>query len=224
MGFWSSIGSAISSAVSGAISTISSVASSIGSAISGVAGSLLKVASPYVSGVLNVINAISTILGIIKPEEKLDELGDRAINADKQIEDFDTTAEYIDYLRNDVPFDKEKFDKLSESEKLARSAIGASIALKGVEEKKGFEISTDTLTTLAKMQENDLIKESDFDKVLDEFKYDQKELNDFVEDKADFETSEIVEDKLLLVYQELEPNLSQEEIKDKIFNTQIGEK
>jgi len=220
MGFFSSI----SSAVSGAISTISSVASSIGSAISGVAGSLLKVASPYVSGVLNVINAISTILGIIKPEEKLDELGDRAINADKQIEDFDTTAEYIDYLRNDVPFDKEKFDKLSESEKLARSAIGASIALKGVEEKKGFEISTDTLTTLAKMQENDLIKESDFDKVLDEFKYDQKELNDFVEDKADFETSEIVEDKLSSVYQELEPNLSQEEIKEKIFNTQIGEK
>ena len=224
MGFWSSLGSAIGSMVSGAIGFVSSVASSIGGALSAVAGSLLKVALPYVGAVLSVINVISTILGVIKPEENLDELGDKALNAGKKIEEFDTTAEYIDYLRNDVPFDKEKFDKLSDSEKLARSAIGASIALKGVEEKKGFDISTDTLVTLAKMQENNLIKESDFDKVLDEFKYDQKELNDFVEDKADFETSEIVEDKLLLVYQELEPNLSQEEIKEKVFNTQIGEK
>jgi hypothetical protein len=220
MGIWDAIGSF----VSGAISAVSSVASSIGSAISGVAGSLLKVALPHIGTVLQIIEAISTILGILMPDEKLDELGDKAINADKKLEDFDTTEEYIGYLRIEVEIVMEKFDKLSDEEKLARSAIGASIVLKGVEEKKGFEISTDTLVTLAKMKESELIKDGDFDKVLDEFKYDQKELNDFVEDKADFDTSEFVEDKLSSMYQELEPNLSKEEIKEKILNTQIGEK
>jgi hypothetical protein len=224
MGWLGSAMSSLGSAISGALSTVSSAVGSLGGMIGGVAGSLLKVASPYVSAVLNVINVISTILGVIKPEENLDELGDKAINADKQLEDFDTSEEYIEYLRNDVPFDKEKFDKLSDGEKLARSAIGASIALKGVEDKKGFEISTDTLTTLAKMQKNDLIKEGDFDKVLDEFKYDQKELNDFVDGKSDFDTSKIVEDKLSSMYQELEPELSKEEIKEKIFSTEIDDK
>ena len=138
MGWIGSVCSAIGSVVSSAINVVSSVAGSIGGALASSASSFLKVASPYLSVVLDVISVVSQLLGILNPEDDIEEMGAKAMEADKKPEDFDSNAEYIDYLRNDIELDKEKFENATDSERVARQAVGASIVIKGIEEKKAL--------------------------------------------------------------------------------------
>jgi hypothetical protein len=221
MGFFSGIGSFLS----GCIEVISSVSDKIGAFLSTASTSLLKVAIPYLGTLSTIVQVISTLLNILKPEDKIDELGDRAINSDKKLEDFDTTQEYINYLKNDVEFDKDEFDKLSQEAKTVRTAIGTSIVMKAINEKKGFEISTDTWVTLSKLAEKGIIKETkpeEFNTILNTFKDKQTDLNDYVKGELDPTRELEVGDKLVELYQELEPNLSKDEIEKKVIQMEIG--
>jgi hypothetical protein len=163
MGFWDSVCSIASSVVSAASSLISSV----GGALASSAGSFLKVASPWLGSVMQVIQVVSTLLGILNSEDNIEELGAKAMDADKKPEDFDSNAEYIDYLRNDIELDREKFENATDVEKTARQAVGASIVIKGIEEKKGFDIPVTTWVAMAKLGLGD--KAEEIHKILDTF-------------------------------------------------------
>lgn len=145
MGFWSSV----SSFVSSACSAIGSVASKIGSGIANVATSIASLGVSLAAKVGEAIKNVGISLGIIRPEENMEELGEKAMLSEKTPEDFDSISEYIDHLRNDVVIDKEKFDSLSDAEKLARSSIGASITLKGINEKLDTVVSPAFMATVA---------------------------------------------------------------------------
>ena len=77
MGFWSSVGSAISGAISSAISVVSTTLGSLSSFAVNIA--------PKIAGQLGtvglVIQAIAAIVGLFKPDEKVEEMGDRAMQA-----------------------------------------------------------------------------------------------------------------------------------------------
>jgi hypothetical protein len=216
MGFWGSVGSFVSSAVS----AISSVASSIGSALASSAGNFLKVASPWLGSVMQVIEVVSTLLGILNSKDNIEELGAKAMEADKKPEDFDSNAEYIDYLRNDIELDREKFENATDVEKTARQAVGASIVIKGIEEKKGFEIPVTTWVAMAKLGLGD--KAEEIDKILDTFKDGKLEdFVDYTEGKLEVKKELEVGDSLVEMYQELEPSMSIEEIEDKVMNMDL---
>jgi len=222
MGFWDSV----CSVVSGCIDVVSSTVSAIGNTLAKVSTNLLKVASPYLESLSAIVQVVSTLLNILKPEDKVEELGDRAIKSDKIPEDFDTTQEYINYLKDEVSFDKNDFDKLSKEEKLARSAIGTSIVMKAINEKKGFDISVDTWLTLAKLNQSGGLKDAkaeEFDTILNNFKDNQKDLENYV--KGELEPIKEIEvgDKLVEMYQDLEPNLSKDDINEKVMKMEIGE-
>ena len=219
MGFWDSVGSTISSVGS----VISSIGGSLGK-VAGLAGNLLKVAGPYINTIMTVVQIVSQFLGILKQDETPEELGDKAMRADKQPEDFDTTQEYISYLREEVEFDKEEFDKLSDEEKLARSAVGTTISMKAINETKEFDVSLNTWKSIAKLYDKGILsKEEGIDGVLDEFKNDQEDLNGYVNKEIKGAKGVEVAGKLAEAYQKLEPELSTEEIEKKVFNSKIGE-
>jgi hypothetical protein len=216
MGFWGSVGSFISSAVS----VISSVASTLGGALASSAGNFLKVASPWLGSVMQVIEVVSTLLGILNSKDNIEELGAKAMEADKKPEDFDSNAEYIDYLRNDIELDREKFENATDVEKTARQAVGASIVIKGIEEKKGFDIPVTTWVAMAKLGLGD--KAEEIDKILDTFKDGKLEdFVDYTEGKLEAKKELEVGDSLVEMYQELEPSMSIEEIEDKVMNMDL---
>ncbi len=223
MGWFSSACSFIGSVVSSAVSVISSTVSSIGGALASSASSFLKIASPWLGQIIEVIQTVGMLLNILQPKDNIEELGAKAMKADKKPEDFDTNAEYIDYLRNEVKLDQEKFDKATNAEKVARMAVGATIVAKGIEEKKGFDIPLTTWVAMAKLNLEDKAKE--IDSILETFK--NGKLEDFVkytEGKLDAQKEIEIGDSLVEMYKKLEPNMSEKEIEDKVIKMEVGTK
>lgn len=210
MGFWSSVGSGLSSAAS----FVSNAVTSIGSALGDTAGKLLKLAGPFLGQVGVVIQLVGILLDVLKPGENVEELGAKALESDKKPEDFASNAEYISYLRNEVQLDKEKFDKVGDVEKIARTAIGASIVAKGVEEQKGFAIPAIFWVKVAEQA----LKAKEINGLIDTFKEDKLEkFISYSEGKLGYKDEVKTGDKIAEMYNELEPNLSKEEIEEKVM-------
>lgn len=212
MGFWSGLCSAVSSACS----AISSAVSSIGSSIVSAATSIASLGISLAAKVSDAIKSVGISLGIISPEDTMEELGERAMLSDKKPEDFDSINDYIDHLRNNVVFDKEKFDSLDEKDLLARSSIGASITLKGINEKLD---ATVTPSFMAKVASQDL----ETDEIIGTIKaYKEKELKLdnyelYLNDELSLDETTKHSNALVDAYQKLEPELSIEQIESKVM-------
>ena len=137
IGAISAVGAALTAAVSTAGPALMSMAAGIKTLILG-GGSL------GLSDVLFLVESIMKIakaLGLIDGETPSEELGARAILAEKQPEDFEDTKKYIEYLKEEVNLDKENLKNKSEEEILVYKVLGSGIALKGVEESIGVTFS-----------------------------------------------------------------------------------
>ena len=213
MGFWSSVGSFVSSACS----AIGSAVSSVGRGIAAVATTIVSLGMTLATKVGETIKDIAISLGILMPADKLDELGEKAMVSDKKPEDFDSMNEYIDHLQNDVKIDREKFDKLDKAELLARSGIGAAITLKGIEEKLETSISPEFLATVAKqnLAAEEIIQTI---KTYKEKELDTDDYSLYVDDEMGLDESNKHSDALVTVYQTLEPDMTIEEVEAKVMN------
>lgn len=209
--------SGICSFVSGAVSAISSAFGSLGSLVS-VASNFLKVASPYLGIIGNIISIVGNLLGVKKEDESLEEIGAKAMKSDKKPENFDSYNDYIKHLRENIKLDKEEMENASKELKLARTAVGATVVSKGIEEKKEMEISVDTWVAMAKAGLDGKIDIIDL--ILDTFKTktEQKDFSNYVDGKAGFKEEKIVTDKLTDIYKKLEPNASDIEIEKKVMD------
>ncbi len=207
----------IASFIGGCVSTIASVATTIGSTIASVATSILtKLPSLEIFQVIiDVVKFIADILGVTKQEDKVDEMGWKAMNSEKKLEDFDSTQDYIDHLRNDVKLDIEKFNKISDFEKAACSAIGVSIFSKGIEEKKEMTISPDFWIEIAKQGfSNDVTL-----KYLDYFKENNVEpkLHEYLSGELTIAEKNEVRPVIEKVIAETNSGISNDEIDNKIM-------
>lgn len=141
MGFWSSIGSAISSvgsAIGSACSAIGSAVSSFASSIAPVIGSIASALAPVATGLAKFATDFLQKLGILKPEENTEDMGDRALQAADRgitIDKFENFDDYMTKLREE-PLDPEKSKKYSDTEKLV---AGLGVGTVGVEEKFNME-------------------------------------------------------------------------------------
>ena len=139
-GFASSIGSALVSGATSLISTISSVGAK-----------LLGRAS-----IGEVISGIGKIVGLFTEDddEDIDDLGCRACNSESKPEDFDSTEQYINHLKNDIQYDKEQARAEMEknpTKRYAYAAVGATIAGTGISEKLGIDLGDKGVTALGLM-------------------------------------------------------------------------
>ena len=222
MGFLSAVGSFIS----GAISVVSSAIGSLGGALSGAVSNFLKIAGSHLNVAIQIIQIVSLLLNILNQNDNIEELGAKAIESDKKPEDFDSNAEYIDYLKNEVTLDHEKFEKASDIEKMARGAIGATIVVKGVEEKKGFDIPIETWIAMSKLDLKGTDKEKaiELDNILNTFNSKLEDFVKYTEGKLDIDNELNVKSKLKDMYSQLEPNMSSDNIEKKIMKMEVSDK
>lgn len=147
MGLFSAIGSVCSALCS----AVSSVCSSIGGAIMGGIGSLAPVISPWLSIAVTVISVLAEIFTEKPKEEKPEELGMKAEQADKKPEDFDSINDYIEYLRQEIKVDDAKLENLSEEERMKYQAVGLGLYVKNIEEKQGMKLDPAFLKVVPEM-------------------------------------------------------------------------
>ena len=145
MGFWSSVGSAISSACSSIGSALSSACSSVLTGLSTVVSNLaplanaLAVAIPA-TGVLGkavlAIQVLSIVLGVIGKDDTIEDIGDRAIQAQEagiNPENYSTYREYVDAIKS-FELDPKKSKEISSTEKMI---AGLGVQYWGFEENFG---------------------------------------------------------------------------------------
>lgn len=147
MGFWSSLGSAISSFFSGISNALKN------SPLLQTLLPILAVALPPPLDAIAVV-AIQAIAATMGVEEKPDELGWQMNEADKKPEDFGSLKEYKEYLDREYPFDQGKFDALSEEQKTACRYIGMARMIQELKESKGFELTPESLGIIVRAGSN----------------------------------------------------------------------
>lgn len=147
MGLFSAIGSVCSAVCS----AVSSVCSSIGGAIMGGIGSLAPVISPWLSIAVAVISVLAEIFTEKPKEEKPEELGMKAEQADQKPEDFDSINDYIEYLRQEIKVDAAKLENLSKEERMKYQAVGLGLYVKNIEEKQGMKLDPAFLKVVPEM-------------------------------------------------------------------------
>jgi len=180
----------------------------------------LKVGIEIFNLVNKSIENIAKSIGIIETRSDIRDLGDRAIRADKKIDNFNNTKEYINYLKNEIKEgNKNDFIKLSDEEMLARKSLGTSILSKSIEEEFNTKISVEfwekaTEAGLRGVEIQNILNQFRNVGIEPEYfvKYLKKELNLEDEDKMD--------NTLLKAYMKLEPNATQRELEEKILSMQ----
>lgn len=130
------------------ITTISKLASTLGPMIARTAPMVLKTVGENLPKVVQVIEQVSIASSVLKPNESVNELGAKAISADKTPEDFNQINDYIDYLRNDVT---EVALTDEPTDVLACQAIGSAILLKALNTELRADISLPFLNNVAEI-------------------------------------------------------------------------
>ncbi len=141
MGILSFIGSVVSSmgsAISGAVSSIGSALSSFATSVGAVIGNIVSALAPVASAIGKFANAFLQGLGILKPDETAEEMGERALQAAEHgitIDEFDDFDDYMASLR-DFKIDPDVSAKRSIADKLV---AGLGVGTVGVEDKFNVE-------------------------------------------------------------------------------------
>lgn len=134
---WFGLGNVVSSignAFSSAVSRIGSGLSSFATGVATVIGTAIETFAPIAKAIGTVANALLQGLGILKPNENIENMGDRALQAADagitmdEFKDFDS---YMDVLRNFEP-DPDKSKSYSSAQKIV---AGLGVGTAGMEKK-----------------------------------------------------------------------------------------
>ncbi len=139
MGFFDSLVSGISNAISAICSIV--LGPVAGALVSDTIQVITKLAPVIKAVVVFVVETIADILGIKNKDEKIDEIGDRALQAsEKGIKktDFETHDEYMNALR-EFELDPEFSKKLSKEDK---EAAGLAVLIDGIDKKLDFSLGS----------------------------------------------------------------------------------
>ena len=222
---------AIASGLSAVGSFIGGCASKLGSSICGIVGGLLSpfpqlgIAITVIKVVGEIIKIIAEGLGIIKEEDQIDELGAKAMQEDTLGRDaFKSEQEYIEYLKNEVALDREKFEKASPEEKLAYAAVGVSIVSKSVEEKTGIGIPPEFLLTAAKTK----MSVEEVSAYIEKFKEKGFEtlgvISSYLKGEDMKGDESTISSTIMEGLQQANPDMNQEQIQDRLVDMIVGSK
>lgn len=134
MGFWGaicSIGSSITSGISSAVGSIGNALVSFASNVGPVIAKIVTELEPVAVALGKFAAAFLQGMGVLKPNEKPEDIGERALQAAEKgvtIEQFDNFDSYLAALR-DFDLDAEKAAKRSTAEKLVAGIGVCTIAM-----------------------------------------------------------------------------------------------
>ena len=141
-----SILAAIGGFISAAVAVIGPALSTAATFIATKLPAILQTASVIVNAISSIVTNISKMLNIAPEGEQPDELGAKALQeGTRPIKEGETTQEYLDYLRNEVTLDREKYEKMTAEQKLNCEIIGDTMLAKSIEEKTGIGVPPEFL-------------------------------------------------------------------------------
>lgn len=126
--------SVVTSAISSTIGSIGSALSSFASGVGAVIGNIVTALKPVAEALGQFANAFLQGLGILKPDEKVEDLGERALQAAEKgitLGRFDDFDGYMNALRN-FELDPDKAEQRPRAEKLV---AGLGVGTVGLERK-----------------------------------------------------------------------------------------
>lgn len=135
MGWFSSVCSFVSSVASGISSAISSIGSAIGSGLSAVVGGIataIERGAGWLGGVVgNFAKGILDALHITRPEEQVEDFGERVLQGAERGIKLESSQDFEDYLSKLRSFelDPDKSERRMQSEKLAAAMSVGTVAV-----------------------------------------------------------------------------------------------
>lgn len=198
------------------VAAISKVATTIGPMIAKYAPILLETLGKNLPRAIQTIEGVSLVANVLRPNEHVEDLGAKAMAADKAPEDFARINDYIDYLRNEVEVDSQALSQ-DPLDSTIRNAIGATIALKGVGEMMGSEISLPFLKTISQLGlEPKLILTIVKAYAQSGLNTDDVEL--YLNDQLTIAQSQQHSEVLVTAFQVAEPELDRQQAEDAVMN------
>lgn len=201
------------------ISGLTSLVSTIGPVVAKIATTIvtkLPEIATTIMKVAEVISEVATILGLTNHETpevigaKMQQEGTRGRLDDESME------EYLDYLREEIKLDKEKFLSMSDEERVKSTAIGIGALSQTIDEKFGVKMSGDFIVDMNKMQ----MTAREIASYVQHFESKGIEsmdsLTDFLKGKLSDEDKRQVYDVITKVENELSPRATQADVNDKI--------
>lgn len=198
------------------MSVFAKVASTVGPMLAKYVPIMLDTLGKNLPKVINTIEAISVASNVLTPRDNANELGAKAMIAEKKPEDFDKINDYINYLRNDITLDTESLSQ-DPVDCAIRLAVGGTIALKGVNEALDADVSIPFLKSVSTLDLTPNI-------ILSVIKsYQQNSLNlddldNYLHDKLSLAQANKHSDALVNAYQLANPNMDLEQVEDAVIN------
>ena len=196
---------------------ISSLISNVGEVVVEGVKKFLSVGVEILEKAITIIDGVAKAAGIIEPDQHAEDIGDRAMRADKKPEDFDSINGYIDYLKKDIEgHTQAELESLPPEERLARKAVGCAVLSKAISEKKSLDIPHDFWETAVKAGLTAL----EIDTFLTKFKasgLEPEDFNKYLKKELEFSKARKFDNAMVTAYKELEPEMTEEEITEKII-------
>ena len=196
---------------------ISSLISNVGEVVVEGVKKFLSVGVEILEKAITIIDGVAKAAGIIEPDQHAEDIGDRAMRADKKPEDFDSINGYIDYLKKDIEgHTQAELESLPPEERLARKAVGCAVLSKAISEKKSLDIPHDFWETAVKAG----LTAQEIDTFLTKFKasgLEPEDFNKYLKKELEFSKARKFDNAMVTAYKELEPEMTEEEITEKII-------
>ncbi|MCG3728117.1 hypothetical protein [Vibrio cincinnatiensis] len=206
----------VPSIITSVIVAISKFATTLGPMITKYVPIMIETLGKHLPKVLQTIEAIGLTTNVLRPNERTEELGAKAMAANKTPEDFEQVNDYIDYLRNEVEVDSEKLSQ-DPVDSTIRHVVGATIALKGVGEVIGTELSLPFLRTVSQLGlEPKLILA--IVKSYAKSGLSADDVEQYLSDKLTIEQSQRHSEALVSAYQFVDPELDRQQAEDAVIN------
>ncbi|WP_434139293.1 hypothetical protein [Photobacterium leiognathi] len=201
--------------ISSIITAITKIASTVGPMIAKYAPMVIEIVGKNLPKVISTVEAISLAANVLKPNERADELGAKAMAAEKKPEDFDQINDYINYLRNDVEIDVENLSADS-VDVITRQAVGVAIATKGIEQALEADVSIPFLNTISNLDIDPkvaiaLIKSYEMSGL------NADDIQKYLDDSLSIEETHQHSNAFVDAYQTANPSMSVEEVEDAVM-------
>ena len=197
------------------IETITKMATLLGPTITKVASSVIKIVGENLPKFTKLVESMSLISNILKPNEKAADLGAKAIIAEKTAEDFEQINDYIDYLKNDVE-DAEPTLNEGADDITSCQAIGIAILLKCIGSELGCDISLPFVHKLCELdiEPNVILTLS---KIYSESKVNPEQVSDYIEGSLTLDEANKHSECLLAAYQTAYPLMTKQEAEQAVM-------
>ncbi|WP_318473980.1 hypothetical protein [Photobacterium leiognathi] len=201
--------------ISSIITAITKIASTVGPMIAKYAPMVIETVGKNLPKVISTVEAISLAANVLKPNERADELGAKAMAAEKKPEDFDQINDYINYLRNDVEIDVENLSTDS-VDVITRQAVGVAIATKGIEQALEADVSIPFLNTISNLDIDPkvaiaLVKSYEMSGL------NADDIQKYLDDSLSIEETHQHSNAFVDAYQTANPSMSVEEVEDAVM-------